>query len=353
MRPYKKISVLAFGLGILILQVGCQQKAKVAVEPAKEPVVKKAGPKIEFESSVYDFGKVGPGQKMNGQFKFTNKGDDTLKITNVEKCCGAAIELSKDELAPGESGTLDVQYTSGITAGEMTKRLYVNSNDKATPKTTLTIKAETVLKVTSEPRSLKLLLKDENAGCPKITLRSTENQPFSITSFKATSDCLTAEIDPNVKATEFVLEPKVDMEKLRKTRAGRINIGAAFSKENEPAETITIVFQALSRFTLRPSLLALFYDKPGETIKKSLWITNNYGEDFEIESASSKEGYITVLAQSKVKGGYQFALEITPPADESVKRFNDTFTIKLKDGESLGVVCRGMYKAATPTSAGQ
>jgi hypothetical protein len=53
---------------------------------------KKAGPKIEFESMVYDFGKVGPGQKLNGQFKFTNTSDAPLKITKVEKCCGAVIQ---------------------------------------------------------------------------------------------------------------------------------------------------------------------------------------------------------------------------------------------------------------------
>jgi len=104
---------------------------------------------------------------------------------------------------------------------------------------------------------------------------------------------------------------------------------------------------------MRPSMLVVLYDEALAPAKKSLWISNNYGEDFEIESTSSKEGYIKVLSQNKVGSGYQFVLEITPPPGQSVKRFTDTFTIKLKDGESLGVVCRGMYKAAGTKPAGQ
>jgi hypothetical protein len=352
MNAYRKIGVLAAVTGILALQAGCQQQAKVAEAPGAAPAVEKAEPepaegqaKIQFESLVYDFGKVGPGQKLVGEFKLTNAGDAPLKITNVEKCCGAVTKLDKQELAPGESGSLQVQYTSSRMAGAMMKRLYVNSNDKATPRATLTIKAETVLKVAYEPKSLKLMLKEENAACPKITLKSTDNQPFSITSFSATNDALTAEIDSSVQATQFVLQPKADTEKLRKTPTGRITIATAYPQPGAAPETLTILFQALSRFSIRPSMLVFLYDKP-EPVKKSLWITNNYGEDFEVESASSKEGRIRVLSQNKVGSRYQFALEITPPEGQ-IQRFNDTFTVNLKGGETLQVPCRGIFRAST------
>ncbi len=353
MNAYRKIGVLATVTGVLLLQAGCQQEAKVAEAPAAAgpAEVKKGEPRLEFQSLVYDFGKVGPGQKLVGEFKLTNTGDAPLKITNVEKCCGAVTKLDKQELAPDESGTLQVQYTSSRMPGAMMKRLYVNSNDKATPRATLTIKAETVLKVAYEPRSLRLMFKDENAGCPKITLKSTDNQPFSITSFSATNEALTAEIDSAVQATEFVLQPKADLAKLQKGRSGRITIGVAYSEPNTPPDTLTIIYQALSRFTVSPSMLVVLYDKPA-AVKKTLWINNNYGEDFEVESASSNEGYVKVLSQNKTANRYQFSLEITPPEGQT-KRFDDTFTIKLKEGETLEVKCRGIYKASTTKPAGQ
>jgi hypothetical protein len=338
---------------VFFLFNGCQQQAKVAEEPAAAVETKKAGPKIEFESMLYDFGRVGPGQKLNGEFKFTNAGDELLKITKVEKCCGAVTKLDKNELAPGESGVLEVQYTSSRMANKMMKRLYVNSNDEATPRATLTIKAETVLKVTCEPQSLKLMISDQNAACPKITLTSTDNQLFSISSFKATDDCMTAEIDSSVEAKQFVLQPKVDIEKLKGRKSGRINIGLVYSQPGTPPETLTIIFQALSRFTIRPSVLMVLYNNPNEPVKKTLWVINNYNEDFEIESTSIKEGYIKILSQNKEGNRYQFDLEITPPTGEDVKRFADTFTINLKGGERLEVPCRGIYRAPATKQVGQ
>lgn len=353
MSAYQKTSVFAIGIATLAMLSGCQQQAKMAEEPAVAETAMAAGePRIQFESLVYDFGKVGPGQKMSGEFKFTNTGDAPLKITKVQKCCGAVTKLDKEDLAPGESGVLQVTYTSSRMATKMSKKLYVESNDKETPKATLTIKAETVLKVEYEPRSLKLLLKEENAGCPKITLTSTDNTPFSITSFRATSDALTAEIDPAVEATKFVLEPKVDMEKAKKGRVGRISIGLAYSEPDAAPGMVSIMYQVLTRFTVRPSTLVMLYSDAPQPTRKSLWVTNNYGEDFDVESAASKEGLIKVLSQKKVGNRVQFSLEITPPEGEGVKRFSDTFTINLKDGETLQVPCRGIYRAPKP-QAGQ
>lgn len=337
------------------LEVTCKgiySSAKVTAEPAVAES-DKTRPKIEFESLVHDFGKVGPGKKLLGEFKFINTGDAPLKITKVEKCCGVVTKLDKEQLAPGESGVLKVQYTSSRTANKIMKCLYVNSNDKEMPRATLTIKAETVLRVDYEPKSLKFLLNDEDLNCPRITLTSNDNKPFSITKFQTTNDTLTAEIDSSVQATEFVLEPKVDIEKLQNRKSGLINISVSYPEPDAASETVMITFQALSRFSIRPSMLVVMYNKPTEPIKKSLWITNNYDEDFEIESTSIKEGNIKVLSQRKVGKRYQFELEITPPPGEDVKRFNDTFTINLKDGEKLEVPCRGIYRAPKTKKAGE
>ncbi len=337
--------ILIFFLCVsMLMQVGCQQQAEIVQAPEPTPL---EGPKIEFESLVYDFGKVGPGQKLNGQFKFTNTGDATLKITKVQKCCGAVTKLDKEELAPGEKGVLDVQYTSSRNPINMSKRLYVDSNDKATPRTTLTIKAETVLKVNYEPKSLKLLLKEGDTSCPKITLTSADGTPFSITNFTSTGDCLTADFDSSVEAAQFILEPKADTEKLQKSRFGRVSITMAFSQPESSSETADIMYRVLSKFSLTPAMIMVLYDKPGEPIQKTLWLANNYGEDFEIELTASKEGRVKVINQRKIGNRYQFVLEVTPPAGQDVKNFADTFTIGLKNEETIEVPCRGIYRAPT------
>jgi len=345
---------------VLLLQLGCQEQVKVAEKPTpavpKEAVIgstqkvkavprpDKSSPKITFEKLVYDFGQIGPSKKNYGEFRFTNTGDGLLKIKDVERCCGVVTKLEKNEYAPGESGVLKVEYVSIRSPGMDSKKLYVNSNDQATPKVALTLKANIIQKVLWQPKSLKLLLSEENAGCSEIILNSVDNRPFSITAFKSTFDCITADVDPSVEATKFILKPKVDMDKLRKTMRGNVYIGVS----HPDCDGAAIGFDVLSRFTIKPPLLIVFYLDSQKSIKRYVWILNNYREDFEIESTSSKEGFIKLVSQKKIRTSYQLGLEITPPAVKDKEKFMDEFFINIKDGEKLRIVCQGIYSGKEP-----
>ena len=77
---------------------------------------------------------------------------------------------------------------------------------------------------------------------------------------------------------------------------------------------------------------------------------NNYGDDFEIESASSEKGIIKILSQEKIDSRYKFELEITPPETKDLRKiFTDELTVKVKDGEKLRVNCRGFYSRKLDT----
>ncbi len=349
---------------ILLLQLGCQEQAKLARRRpglAEKPTIApdtavvgspqkdetelakldKPAPKITFEKTVYDFGQVGTeAKKRVAEFKFTNTGDGLLKITEVEKCCGAKTTLDKTEYAPGESGVLKVEYRSSHKTGTDRKTVYVNSNDKTNPRIALTIKVRIVSKVSYSPKRVRLFLEEENAGCPKIVLSSLDNQPFSITQFKSTGDCITADIDDSVEATKFILEPIVDMEKLNNNLKGRINISLTHPEEKEAR----IFFDVLPKFTIRPPLIIAFKVEPQKPILRKITVLNNYGGDFEIESASSKDNTVKVLSQKKIRNGYQFEVEIMPPPAEGKTQFIDVFFVKIKGGDGLRVVCRGFYK---------
>ena len=327
--------------GVFVQISGCQQRVNMADKStAPEYIAYNGEPKIEFESMVYDFGKVGPSEKLNGEFKFTNTGDGLLKITKVEKCCGAVTTLNKDELAPGESGVLEVQYTSSRMANKMMKRLYVNSNDKEMPRATLTIKAETVVKVTYEPEKLQLKLMGENAGCPQITLTSVDNKLFSVKSFESSGRCVTAAVDPLVKDQTIVLRPVVDFDKLENRLSGIITIGLT----HPDCALVTIYFTVLPRFKVTPPSLVLMRAEPHKPILMKITIESNYDEKFEVDSTSSKNGFIKVLNQHKTDKGYQFEVEITPSNAEDDGTFVDTLYVNVKNGEKLEIPCHGIYR---------
>lgn len=367
MKPnWLTLTTVIVGLGLLF-HAGCEEQAaapqrlspewfdrfqqpsgpKVA-STAGRPSPSRLSPTITFEKLMHDFGDVGPGTSHLSEFKFTNTGDGILRIGEIGKTCGCTpFSLAKREYAPGESGTLKVQYYSDTQRGSTAKQLFVYSNDKAQPEVALTIKATIITKVAYEPKTLNLLLKQENAGCPRITLSSIDNQPFSISSFKSTANCITADFNPSVKATSFVLRPKVDMAKLEKTPHGRIEVGLTHPECN----MITIGVSTLPRFSISPRSIIVRGAEPQRTIVKRVRIVNNYDENFQLESALSKNGIIRVQSNKAIRDGYEIELEVTPPAAGSRARmFTDVFSVKLKDGRKLEIPCSGFYAGSTASA---
>lgn len=327
---------------VLLLQVGCQEQAKIPEQPVAALAVPEADqtePQITFEKVVHDFGEVPPGTKQTGEFKFTNAGDGLLKITEVKRCCGVVAKLDKDEYSPGETGTLQVEYRSARRAITLSRKIYVISNDKENPNIALTIKVKVVPKVAYVPQRLRLLLKGENAGCPEITLTSLDDQPFSITSFKSTRESITADIDSSVESTEFVIQPNVDFEKLQGRTSGLINI----SLTHPQCSQVAIYFSVLPKFTSKPRSIIVLNALPQKPVVKRVSVLSNYGEDFEIESVSSKNGFVKVLSQEKFDDRYRLEVEVTPPSIEDKENFTDFLYVNMKGGETLSIRTYGRY----------
>lgn len=311
----------------LLLQAGCSSGSA----------------RITFENEVLDFGQVRPGTNNIGELKFTNTGKSLLKITEVERCCGVSAKVDKTQYKPGQSGALRITYPAGSRPGVIKRIVYVNSNDKINPRIPLTIEAEIVMNVNWEPKTIKLSPEMENAGCPQIIIKSIDGtKKFSIKRFISTGNCINADIDPSVQATEFTIQPKVDTSKLTQNSRGNININLVYADQNEPSNIITIQFNATERFSIAPRSLVMFYSNPQKPVAKTLKITRNYGDDFEIENVSSKAGHVKVLEQENIEDGFQFKLEITPEPVDEEGRFKDTLIITLKDGSNIQISCGGI-----------
>jgi hypothetical protein len=215
-----------------------------------------------------------------------------------------------------------------------------------------------VLFVEVSPLSLNLLAKRENAGISPITLKSIDGRPFSITAFRSTANTITADFDPDARGTEFVLKPKVDMEKLLRNGRGQVSIDVTHPQ----IKNVRVMYDLTPEFSVNPPQLMLFNLRPEKPIQRDIWVVNNYQEEFEIESVSSQKGTIKLVESKKIAGApeggqasgsgvavktgtrYQLQLEITPPALVAQRTIlADVLEIKIKGGETLSVTCRGFY----------
>ncbi|MGI4735092.1 MAG: DUF1573 domain-containing protein [Janthinobacterium lividum] len=93
-------------------------------------------PVMTFAESQFDFGDIQSGSKVQHTFSFTNTGKTPLLIADATASCGCTTpNWTKEPIAPGAKGTLDVQFDSKGKQGLISKQVSVRSNTQ--PATTV------------------------------------------------------------------------------------------------------------------------------------------------------------------------------------------------------------------------
>jgi hypothetical protein len=86
-------------------------------------------PKLEFERTHHDFGKLIQGEKVSFTYKFKNTGNATLVISSVLPGCNCTVaQFTQTPIAPGESGSVTVNFNSETKKGLVNSTIVVQAN---------------------------------------------------------------------------------------------------------------------------------------------------------------------------------------------------------------------------------
>jgi hypothetical protein len=98
-------------------------------------------PTMVFEEKVHDFGNIKEGAVVTKIFKFKNTGEAPLIISNATSSCGCTVpSYTKEPVAPGESGEMEVKYNSTGKKNQDNKVVRITANTWPTTNN-ITIKA--------------------------------------------------------------------------------------------------------------------------------------------------------------------------------------------------------------------
>ncbi len=112
---------------LLLLLAGLVSARSDTAAPAKT-----SGPRIEFSTNAFNFGKIDVGQFVRHTFYFTNTGDQPLEIRDVRPSCGCTTAGGYDKnVDPGKSGAIPVRFNSAGFKGDVHKTIVVMCNDPA------------------------------------------------------------------------------------------------------------------------------------------------------------------------------------------------------------------------------
>ena len=122
---YFAIGIIAIVILMIALITFTNSKLTASTENAK----------ILFTEETHDFGKVEQGVTLEYSYKFTNEGDEALKIEKVQPSCGCtgATTDGKIEYTEGESGEIKITFNTQGREGHQEKHIKVFTNDKENP----------------------------------------------------------------------------------------------------------------------------------------------------------------------------------------------------------------------------
>ena len=112
-----------------------------------------AAPVVNVSQLSYDFGTVLQGETVHHRFAFSNTGDASLQVEKISSSCGCTAALaSAKTLAPGESGEIQASFDSARFRGEVSKTVYLYTNDPVRPMVQLQLKGVVREEIALEPQ---------------------------------------------------------------------------------------------------------------------------------------------------------------------------------------------------------
>jgi hypothetical protein len=108
-------------------------------------VTKKAqGPAIALDDEIWEFGSLKRGETASTEIGVTNRGTDTLHISLYPTCDCLVATVETQALPPGAKTSILLSYTGETIKDHATKTLFVDSDDKANPRLSVTATGEVV-----------------------------------------------------------------------------------------------------------------------------------------------------------------------------------------------------------------
>ena len=105
------------------------RKHKADVTAQENAAIFKDSTTVQTIDSIYNFGKVTDGEKVEYSFKFRNTGKNPLIISSATASCGCTVpEKPEAPIPPGQIGYLKVVFDSRGRVGDIHKDITVRSN---------------------------------------------------------------------------------------------------------------------------------------------------------------------------------------------------------------------------------
>lgn len=323
MRHLSRITLSAVLLAVFAAPATLLAQAPPAATPATPatPAKPAAAPRLAAVEAVKDVGKVAKSEKVDVVFEIRNNGDAELVLSDVRPTCGCTVAKYDARIAPGATGKVHAAVDTSDFSGPIAKTITVLSNDPATPRLTLTIKADVQPQVELYPGFARFnFVQSQEATSARQWVWASNHPGFEILSVqspykfvtasfrKAKPDELhdgeSAKANPNQWLVETTIQPDAEIGALREFLVVKTN----HPKQKELRIPVTgFVRPVMSVTPYVADLGAVQLSEPGKDF--SLILTNFGKEPVQITRVSTPVAGVEATVKT-LEAGKRFEIKL-------------------------------------------
>ena len=293
-------------------------KPTVPAQASKSPLPVD-GPRIQFATRDYDFGKAVGDDQVDCVFVFTNTGIATLEVKDVSPGCSCmkAGEWTR-KVEPGQTGTIPVRYDSRHYTGGFAKSVFVTCNDPTDQKPMLQIKGTVWRPLEITPPSAVLNLSSESpSNTTAVRIISHMDEPVTVSDLSTTSQGLAVTLQTNQPGKEYQISVATPPPWPTSSQQAQITFRTSVS--NMPLVNLPLFVNLQAVVVAIPAQLRLPPPPQTNSFSTSVTIRNNGTNLLTLsEAAVNAPGVTTTITedllnrQSTVSMAFPAGFEITP-----------------------------------------
>ena len=232
------------------------------------------GPKIQFATPVYDFGRSKSGEPVKYTYVFTNTGDGLLILAAVQPQCGctAAGDWTK-QVEPGKTGLIPIQY-NGAANGPVVKQVTVTCNVTNQPTVILQLKGTLYRPFELFPPMAVLnILPDAESASGVVSITNNMEEPLVLSMPESNNRAFAAELKTNAPGKGYQLIISAVPPMPPGSVQGQVSLRTSWTNPAVISVPVQLVVQPA--VMVIPSYITLASGPLGKAVTNSVSIQNN------------------------------------------------------------------------------
>ena len=263
------VSILSLGTAV----VGALETSAPPVAPAAP--TNAVGPKIQFATPLYDFGRVRAGEPVKYTYVFTNTGDGLLILSAVQPQCGCttAGDWTK-QVEPGATGAIPIQFNTASYNGPVFKQVTVTCNVTNQATLFLQLKGTVFKPFDLIPQMAVLNVQaDSDTASAVITITNNTEEPLTLSPPESNNRMFFAQLMTNVPGKLYQLTVSTVPPLSQGGVQGQISLKTCWT--GTPVIPVTVVVNLQPAITVTPPNITLAPPPLANAVTNSITIQNN------------------------------------------------------------------------------